>query len=149
MDCFPKVSEAYYLKLRLLAPDLLLIVESDFLKVFDLKERAIVQKIQMEDFIEEVETEPAIGIAVISLPSPNENSKEIVKWKLAGNKLILVDKVTVNFPEETYDSLFMLRVFPSGRVFFYKRGMDKIFEIRVEDKEVKTNSIPASTTALL
>lgn len=49
--------------------------------------------------------------------------------------------------EDISDSMFMLRVFPSGRVFFYRRGSEGIFEI--QEKEVKANTIAASTTALL
>lgn len=45
IDCFPKISQAYYLKLRLLAPDLLLIVENDLLKLFDLNSGSVIQKL--------------------------------------------------------------------------------------------------------
>lgn len=72
-----------------------------------------------------------------------------MKWKLVDRKLELVGKVTVQFPEDIYDSLFMLRVFPSGRVFFNRRGTEKIFEIDIEKKEIKSNTVPATTTTLL
>jgi urocanate hydratase len=43
----------------------------------------------------------------------------------------------------------MLSVFPSGRVFLYKQGTDKIYEISFNEKEVKSHLVKKSTTALL
>jgi hypothetical protein len=58
----------------------------------------------------------------------------VIKWKLtADSKLELVAKISVNFSEEIYDALFMLKIFPSGRVFLYKNGTDKIYEIHFDE----------------
>ena len=46
ISCYPKVSEAYYIKLRIISEDHLLIAENDILKIFNLKEGRIVDKIQ-------------------------------------------------------------------------------------------------------
>jgi hypothetical protein len=35
MECYPKVTEAYYVKLRALGKDSLIIVENDIMKVFN------------------------------------------------------------------------------------------------------------------
>jgi hypothetical protein len=42
-----------------------------------------------------------------------------------------------------------LNIFPSGKIYFYKRDSEKIFEIKVEDKDALPNKISKSTTALL
>jgi hypothetical protein len=44
----------------------------------------------------------------------------VMKWKLAKDgKLELVAKISASFQANTYDALFMLKVFPSGKVFIY------------------------------
>ena len=55
----------------------------------------------------------------------------------------------VKFNDEVPEESFFLRIFPSGRVFLYKKGAEKIFEIMFDEQDVKGNKVPSKTTALL
>jgi hypothetical protein len=52
----------------------------------------------------------------------------VIKFKLTKEgKLQQESRVPADFADDIYDAVFMLRFFPSGRCFLYKKGADKIY----------------------
>lgn len=149
-ECWPKVTEAYYVKLRAISPDSLLIIENDLLKVFNVKTGTFTDRVQLAEFIEEIETLPASGLAVCMINGSDEITKDVIRYKLAADgKLKEEARVPANFSDDIYDASFMLKLFPSQRCFLYKKGADKIYEIYFSEKDIKGNIVSTTTTALL
>ena len=67
IECWPKITEAYYVKLRALGPHSLVLVENDTLKVFDTASGSFTDVVQLEEFIEEIETLPDQGLLVCTV----------------------------------------------------------------------------------
>lgn len=150
LQCWPKITEAYYVKLRALSTNSLLLVENDTLKVFDTLTGKFTDEVHLEEFIEEIETLPEQRLMVCTVAGSDEIFKDVIKFRLtAEGRLEQLARVPADFADETYDAVFMLRLFPSERCFLYKKGADKIYEILFNEKEVRGHIIPSTTTALL
>lgn len=42
-----------------------------------------------------------------------------------------------------------MNVFQSGKIYIYKKGFDKIYEVVVEDNSYRKNNVPVTTSAVL
>lgn len=79
----------------------------------------------------------------------NEESKTISKWVLENNTLKKVGSIEATYDCDITEDTFTLNVFSSGKIYLYRKGYEKIYEVVVEDNDYKKNNVPASTLVVL